>query len=61
MPDETVDVVFVNHTRDHVPGDRATVPVEEARRLVKGAAAVYATKTAAKDAGDPEGPTPRTS
>lgn len=58
---ETVEVVFVNHTKDHLPGDRAEVPADEARRLVKGHAARYATKTDAKTAGDPEGPTPRTS
>lgn len=44
MADPTVEIVYVNHTRDHVPGDRVTVPIEEARRLVKGHAARYATK-----------------
>lgn len=58
---DDVEVVFVNHTRDRVPGDRATVSADEARRLVRGHAARYATKADAATAGDPEGPTPRTS
>lgn len=60
-----VDVVFLHHWRDRraepadrIPGERLTVPVELARRLVAGSVAVYATKTAAKAAGDAEGPTP---
>lgn len=58
---EKVEIVYVNHTRDHVPGDRDEVDVDEARRLVRGHAAQYATKAAAKEAGDPDGPTPRSS
>lgn len=58
---DKVEVVYVNHTRDHLPGDRATVSTDDARRLVKGHAAQYATKTAAAAAGDPDGPTPRSS
>jgi hypothetical protein len=59
-----VDVVFRHHWRDRraepvdrVPGERASVPADVARRLVSGSIAVYATKAAAGDAGDPEGPT----
>lgn len=51
----SVDVVFVNHTADHEPGDRVSVHEDEARRLVESAMARYATKTDAKEAGgDPE-------
>lgn len=60
-----VDVVFRHHWRDRraepadrKPGERLTVPLELARRLVSGSVAVYATKKAASAAGDPEGPTP---
>lgn len=60
-PADDVEIVYVNHTRDHVPGDRVTVSAAEARRLVKGHAAQYATKSDATTAGDPAGPTPRTS
>lgn len=59
-----VDVVFRHHWRDRrdepvdrVPGERLTVSAELARRLVAGSLAVYATKAAAGEAGDPEGPT----
>lgn len=58
---DDVEIVFVNHTRDRLPGERATVSTEEARRLVRGHAARYATKADATTAGDPEGPTPRSS
>lgn len=58
---DKVEIVFVNHTRDNVPGDKVEVDAAEARRLVKGNAAKYATKAAATAAGDPDGPTPRTS
>lgn len=57
--DDDVEIVYVNHTRDNVPGDRVTVSAVEARRLVKGNAAQYATKADAATAGDPGGPTPR--
>lgn len=58
---DEVEVVFVNHTRTHVPGERTTVSAAEARRLVRGHAAQYATKADATGAGDPDGPTPRSS
>lgn len=65
--EETVEVVFVNHYRDraakedYVPGTRASFPADVARRLVRTSTAKYATKDDASAAGDPKGPTPRTS
>lgn len=65
---ETVDVVFVHHHTDrtdrenvknYVPGARTSFDAETARRLVSSHVAEYATKSEAKAAGDPEGPTPR--
>jgi hypothetical protein len=39
-----VDVVFVNHTADHSPGEYVVVDANEARRLVDAAMARYATE-----------------
>lgn len=52
---DTVEIVFAHHHRDHVPGDRVAVPVDEARRLVRGGRASYATKTAAVEVEGPAG------
>lgn len=64
---ETVEVVFVHHHTDRTgpeivhraPEEKASFPIEEARRLVKGRVAVFATKTGAKAAGMETGPTAR--
>lgn len=45
---DKVEIVFAHHNRDHKPGDRATVAIDDARRLVRGGRASYATQTDAK-------------
>jgi len=40
----TVEVVFAHHHGKHVPGERVELDVDEARRLVRGGRANYATK-----------------
>lgn len=42
---DKVEIVFAHHHGTHVPGERATVDADEARRLVRGGRANYATKT----------------
>lgn len=44
---DTVDVVFAHHHEGNVPGDRATVDADEARKLVRYGRAHYATKAEA--------------
>lgn len=65
---ETVEVVFDHHHADrrdrenvkhYKPGDSQTFDVATARQLVAANVAKYATKDAAKTAGDPDAPTPR--
>ena len=61
---ETAEVVFRHHWRDRrnadpkkhrdvLPGARETLPIEDARRLVRGHLAVFATKADAGTAGEP--------
>lgn len=59
-----VDVKLAHPWRDekdklHNPGDSVSVDAETAERLVTGGAGVFATKTAAKEAGVPDAPTAR--
>jgi hypothetical protein len=54
---ETVDVVYAHYLHAHSPGDRESLPVDDARRLVDSGYAVYANKTAAKTAGGDESQT----
>lgn len=45
--------------KPHETGETVTVDAETAERLVTGGNGVFATKTAAKDAGLPDAPTTR--
>lgn len=47
---DTVEIVFAHHHGRHVPGDRVPVDAGEARRLVAGGRAAYATKPDALEA-----------
>lgn len=56
---DTVEIVFAHHHGAHKPGDRVAAAAGEARRLVRGGRANYATKPDALE-GDGEAGTERT-
>lgn len=52
---DLVDVKFTNFTGDYSPGQRGSLPAEEAKRFIRAGVAVPATASAAKAVGaDPD-------
>jgi hypothetical protein len=50
----STEIVFANHTADHLPGDVVSLSLEEANRLVEAGMARYATRTEVKKAEEAE-------